>query len=349
MTPGSGGLYIDHAQGRTGEPLSIGGYTPLDKTYSYNPTPPSLTPDQQKFIIGVQANLWTEYIPTEAKVEYMFYPRLLALSEVAWSPLANKNFKDFSEVRLPTHLAFLDKNNYDYRVPEAIGAQDTIMFGSEMNVQLKPSVAGAKVFYTIDGYTPRETDIEYHIPMKYDVPQDQYREVQSIVITPSGKRGPVSHAMMYNRAPLAPVAFQGTAMGLKYQLFQGTFNNTDQFKDAAVVDSGVARNFNTSVLKKNNPAFGVIYSGFIRIDADGLYQFSTKSDDGSVLTIDDQVIVNNDGKHPLVEQGGAVALQKGYHKFTLKYFDAGQVCALRVYMSMPGKPKGELTYDYLYN
>lgn len=349
MTPGSGGLYLDHAQGRTGEPLSIGGYTPLDKTYSYNPTPASLTPDQQKFIIGVQANLWTEYIPTEAKAEYMYYPRVLALSEVAWSQLANKNFKDFSEVRLPVHLAFLDKNNYDYRVPEAIGAQDTIMFGSEMNVQLKPSVAGAKVYYTIDGYTPRETDIEYHIPMKYDVPPDQYREVQSIVITPSGKRGVVSHSVMYNRAPLAPVAFQGTGMGLKYQLFQGTFNNTDQFKDAAVVDSGVVRNFNTSVLKKNNPAFGVIYSGFIRIDADGLYQFSTKSDDGSVLTIDDQVVVNNDGKHPLVEQGGAVALQKGYHKFTLKYFDAGQVCALRVYMSMPGKPKGELSPDYLYN
>lgn len=135
MTPGSGGLYLDHAQGRTGEPLSIGGYTPLDKTYSYNPTPASLTPDQQKFIIGVQANLWTEYIPTEAKAEYMYYPRVLALSEVAWSQLANKNFKDFSEVRLPVHLAFLDKNNYDYRVPEAIGAQDTIMFGSEMNVR----------------------------------------------------------------------------------------------------------------------------------------------------------------------------------------------------------------------
>ena len=127
------------------------------------------------------------------------------------------------------------------------------------------------------------------------------------------------------------------------------FTNTDQFKDAAVVDSGVVKSFNMSVLKKNNPLFGVIYSGFIRIDVDGLYQFSTKSDDGSVLTIDDQPVVNNDGKHPLVEQGGTVAFQKGYHKFTLKYFDAGQVCALRVYMSTPGKPKGELSPDSLYN
>jgi hexosaminidase len=350
MTPGNGGLYLDHAQSRIGEPLSIGGYTPLSATYSYNPTPAALTADQQKFVMGVQANLWTEYIATEPKVEYMLYPRLLALSEVAWTPLANKNFKNFSEVRLPAQLAFLDKNNYNYRVPSVIGTQqDTIMFGSSLNVALKSPVAGAKIYYTIDSYTPRETDIEYHNPITYDVPQDQYRDLQTIVITPSGKRSQVTHTVMYNKAPLAPVAYQGNAIGLKYQYMLGTFTSTNDLTKAAVIDSGIAKSFNLSALKKNNPGFGIIYNGFIRIDADGLYQFSTRSDDGSVLAIDDQPVVNNDGKHPIAEQGGAVALQKGYHKFTLKYFDAGAISALRVYMTTPGKPKGELSPDALYN
>jgi hexosaminidase len=349
MTPGSAGLYLDHSQGKTDEPLSIGGYFPLSKTYSYNPTPPALTPDQQKFIIGVQANLWTEYIATNNKAEYMLYPRLLALSEVAWSPLAKKNFKDFSEVRLPSQLAFMDKNNYDYHVPTAIGSQDTIMFGSQLKVDLKPSVTGAKIYYTIDGYNPRETDLEYHAPMTYNIPQDQYRELKTIVITPSGKRSPIRHTIMYNKAPLAPVAYQGNSTGLKYQLLQGTFDNTGEFKNAAVVDSGVVKSFSLAEMKRNNPAFGVIYTGYLRIDTDGVYMFSTKSDDGSVLTIDDQPIVNNDGKHPILEQGGAVALQKGYHKFTLKYFDIGSVRALKVYMTMPGKPKGELSPETMYN
>jgi hexosaminidase len=350
MTPGSGGLYIDHAQSRAGEPLSIGGYTPLSATYSYNPTPAALTPDQQKFIIGVQANLWTEYIPTELKVEYMMYPRVLALSEVAWSPLANKNFKDFSEVRLPGQLAHLDKNNYNYRVPLAINTpQDTIIFASSLDVTLKSPVAGAKIYYTIDGYTPRETDIEYTKPMTYNVPQDQYRELKTIVITPTGKRSQVTHTMVYNKGLLAPVAYEGNSQGLKYQFMQGNFDNTGDLSKAAVIDSGIAKSFNPAILKKNNPGFGVIYNGFIRIDADGLYQFSTRSDDGSVLVIDDQPIVNNDGKHPVAEQGGAVALQKGYHKFTLKYFDIGSVSALKVYMTVPGKPKGELSPDALYN
>jgi hexosaminidase len=349
MTPGTNGLYFDHAQARKDEPLSIGGYTPLCQTYSYNPTPASLTPDQQKYIMGVQANLWTEYIATETKADYMYFPRALALAEIAWSPLANKNFKDFSETRLPSHLAFLDKNGYDFRVPEAIGAQDTIIFGSQMKVQLKPSVAGAKVFYTIDGYTPRETDIEYHVPIAYDVPQNQYRDLETIVIAPSGKRSRVTHATVYNRAPLAAVAYQGNNPGLKYQLLQGTFDNTGQFKDAAVVDSGVAKSFNLADINKNRPSFGIIYNGYLRIDNDGVYLFSTKSDDGSVLCIDDQPVVNNDGKHPLMEQGGAVALQKGYHKFTLKYFDIGAVRGLKVYLTIPGKPKGELSPDSLYN
>ncbi|WP_426667956.1 family 20 glycosylhydrolase [Mucilaginibacter sp. McL0603] len=350
MTPGSGGLYLDHSQGKVNEPLSIGGYYPLQKTYSYNPTPDVLTPEQQKYVIGVQANLWSEYISTDAKAEYMLYPRLLALSEIAWTPLANKNFKDFSETRLPSRLAWLDKNNYDYHVPTAIGTlQDTIIFGSQLSVNLKPSVTGAKIFYTIDSYSPRETDLQYRMPITYDVPQDQYRDLQTIVITPSGKRSQVTHTIIYNKAPLAPVSYQGSATGLKFQLFQGSFANTGQFKDAAVVDSGVAKSFNPLLLKKNNPAFGVIYTGYIRIDADGLYQFSTRSDDGSVLAIDDQPIVNNDGKHPIAEQGGAIALQKGYHKFTLKYFDSGSISALRVYMTVPGKPKGELSPDSLYN
>ena len=350
MTPSSAALYLDHAQSRSGEPLGIGGYAPLSATYSYNPTPAALTPEQQKFILGVQANLWTEYIPTESKVEYMLYPRLLALSEVAWTPLTNKNFKDFSEVRLPVQLAYLDKNNCNYRVPLTINTpQDTIIFASSLNVALKSPVAGAKVYYTIDGYTPRETDIEYTKPMTYNVPQDQYRELKTIVITPTGKRSQMTHTTVYNKGLLAPVAYEGNSQGLKYQFMQGNFDNTNDLSKAAVIDSGIAKSFNPAVLKKNNPGFGVIYNGFIRIDADGLYQFSTRSDDGSVLVIDDQPIVNNDGKHPVAEQGGTVALQKGYHKFTLKYFDIGSVSALKVFMTVPGKPKGELSPDALYN
>jgi len=349
MTPGSGGLYIDHAQGKENEPLSIGGNEPLTKIYSYNPIPAELTSDQQKYIMGVQANLWTEYIPTENKVEYMILPRILALSEVAWTPLANKNYTDFADTRLPGHLAWFDKNNLDYRVPKAIGAKDTIMFGNQLNVKLKPSVEGAKVYYTIDGYNPRETDIEYTIPMAYNVPADQYRELKTIVITPSGKRSQITRAVMYNKTLLPAINGQNTNKGLKYKLYTGEFTSVSQLNNAAVIDSGVAVSFNTADIKKNIKGFGVIYTGLIRIDSDGVYGFSTASANGSALLIDDQPVVDNDGKHGVFDQGGAVPLQKGYHKITIKYFDAASNGSLKVFMTIPDKPKGEVTPDMMFN
>lgn len=350
MTPGSGGLYFDHAQGKlSDEPLSIGGNDPLSKPYNYNPTPAALTPGQQKHVIGVQANLWTEYIPTENKAEYMLLPRMLALSEIAWTPLANKNFDDFANTRLPLHLAKFDKDGFDYHVPIAIGAKDTVIFGPQLNVQLKPSVAGAVVYYTIDGYTPRETDMAYTMPVSYNVPPDQYRELETIVITPSGKRSTVTHTIMYNKQPLPPVNYTGTASGLNYRLFTGTFNSTADLDAAAAVDTGVVKSFSAGAIKKNVSAYGIIYTGFIRIDSNDVYGFSVQSDDGSQLLIDDIPVVNNDGKHGSLEQGGSVPLQKGFHRFTLKYFNVGTTGLLHVYLTIPGKPKGELSPDEMYN
>lgn len=349
MTPGSGGLYLDAAQGKlSDEPVGIGGYSPLKKTYNYNPTPASLTPDQQKHILGAQANLWTEYIATEAKADYMLLPRLLAVSELTWTPLANKNYNDFANVRLPYHLAWLDKNDFDYRVPPAIGAVDTIIFGSQLNAQLKPSVIGAKVFYTIDGYTPRETDLVYSTPLSYNVPSDQYRELETIVITPSGKRSVVTHTLMWNKAPFPPVNYKGNSSGLKYELYTGTFTGTADLDKSDAVDTGIVKSFNQASIKKNSLSYGVIYNGFIRIDNNGVYNFTTQSDDGSVLLIDDIPVVNNDGKHGSLEQGGSVPLQKGFHRFTLKYYNVGTSASLHVYLTIPGKPKGELSPDELY-
>ncbi|MBS7563771.1 family 20 glycosylhydrolase [Mucilaginibacter sp. Bleaf8] len=350
MTPSSSGLYFDHAQARSDlEPLSIGNFGPLQKTYNYNPASPALSPEQHKYILGAQANMWTEYIATEAKAEYMLLPRLMALSEVVWTPLANKNYTDFADVRLPRHLAWLDKNNINYRVPTAIGAKDTAYTAAQLTVNLKSPVEGAKIYYTIDGYTPRETDLVYTTPFTLNIPPDQYRELQTLVVTPSGKRSLVTRTVVTNRTPLPPVNYTGTATGVQYELVTGNFTDVGQLDAARVMDTGIVRTFNTSAFKKANRTFGITFNGYIKIDTDGKYLFSTQSDDGSVLYIDDQAVVNNDGKHSLYEQTGEVLLQKGFHTFTLKYFDAGAFSTLRVYMTIPGKPKGELSADSLYH
>ena len=95
MSPG-GYCYFDSYQDAPHtQPEAIGGYLPLKKVYSYDPIPETFTPEQAALMYGVQANLWAEYIPTPEHLEYMIYPRILALAEVAWSPVANKNYEEF--------------------------------------------------------------------------------------------------------------------------------------------------------------------------------------------------------------------------------------------------------------
>lgn len=114
MTPTSH-MYLDYYQSRSSaEPLSIGGYVPLQRVYSFEPVPTELEPSQAKHILGVQGNLWAEYIPNARHLMYMAYPRGCAVAELGWSPLEGKDFTDFAN-RLNRHLPRLGAMDVNYR------------------------------------------------------------------------------------------------------------------------------------------------------------------------------------------------------------------------------------------
>jgi hexosaminidase len=201
MTPATNGLYVDHAQSKSpDEPVSIGGFAPVSKIYAYDPIPSELTEDQKKYIEGVQANLWTEYVESTGKVEYQVLPRMLALSEIAWSPLSRKDYKNFSEERIPLHLARLDKKGTNFWVPTPIGQSDEQIDGEEATVDLKAPVLGSKVYYTLDGSRPSEVSNQVKTSLKITVPNGKKLELKTIVITSTGKRSVVTTTVLNNGA-----------------------------------------------------------------------------------------------------------------------------------------------------
>ena len=114
MTPGQY-VYFDHSQTHNDDSLTIGGYLPLEQVYGYEPVPAELTGDEAKYVLGAQANMWTEYMSNTSKVEYMLFPRLSALAEVLWSPKASRNYMDFQN-RLAVQYkryALWKANHYD--------------------------------------------------------------------------------------------------------------------------------------------------------------------------------------------------------------------------------------------
>ena len=123
MTPGAY-CYLDSYQDAAySQPEAIGGYLPLKKVYSYNPVPASLTAEQAKLVYGVQGNLWVEYIPTPEHVEYMIYPRILALAETAWSAPERKSWPDFHARALSAVADLQAKGYHPFDLKKEIGSR----------------------------------------------------------------------------------------------------------------------------------------------------------------------------------------------------------------------------------
>lgn len=165
MTPGSYCYFDSYQADPATQPEAIGGYLPLDKVYSYEPIPKELDAATAKHILGAQANIWTEYIPTSYHLEYMAYPRLLALSEVLWSDTLDKNLANFQQ-RLQSHYLLLQRLNVNYYRPSynvtihpdinAAQHRTVISFGSE---QYQPQIR-----YTLDSSMPNNQSPLYNGP-----------------------------------------------------------------------------------------------------------------------------------------------------------------------------------------
>ncbi|MBV1924532.1 MAG: beta-N-acetylhexosaminidase, partial [Flavobacteriaceae bacterium] len=152
MTPTSH-AYFDYYQSDSAEePLAIGGLLPLKKVYSFNPIPKELTNEESAFILGAQGNVWTEYMKTEEQVEYMAFPRMLAMSEVVWSGPSSNIEADYSEFLLHlepflNRLKALDINhaNHLYELEGTV-----IKKGGKLYYQLKTPTTGKDIFYQIN-------------------------------------------------------------------------------------------------------------------------------------------------------------------------------------------------------
>ena len=196
-------LYFDYNQGEdpSKEPLSIGEYLPVKKVYDYEPIDPKLTPEQGKYILGAQANLWTEYIASPAHAEYMLLPRLAALAEVQWTAPEKKNYADFLK-RLGNLLNYYQKEGYHY-AKHVLGVTSVIQPAPKKDgIQVELLTVGdGKVYYTTDGTTPDATKTLYTQPIKLS------NEVllKAVAVHKDTISGVFSYQSLFNKATYKPI------------------------------------------------------------------------------------------------------------------------------------------------
>lgn len=164
MTPGNP-VYFDHYQGDpASEPVAIGGFNTLKKVYDYEPVPKELSEQQAKYVLGAQANLWTEYVPTTQHAEYMVLPRMLALAEVVWSTKENKNWNSFNE-RIQSHFTALEQKGWNYSKGNFKPAIAPESQNGQLFVSLSTEAYKGKVLYTIDNTDPNLQSKYYTEPI----------------------------------------------------------------------------------------------------------------------------------------------------------------------------------------
>lgn len=316
MTP-TDYCYLDYGQGDPAyELLNIGGYLPLEKVYQFDPMPKELTADEQKYILGGQANLWTEYIETGDKAEYMVFPRMLAIAESVWSTPENKNFADFKR-RLAGNLPLLDKQNVNYRIPEPDGLKNIVTDSEKTLFTLTP-MPGTKVFYTVDGSNPTENSTLYTKPIEITLADGQSVTVKTIVQIPTGRKSVVYTATIVRGGMREAVTLTDPKPGVTYSLVVPSA----QFAQDPPAKKGETRSILLTQFEKEidmKKSFGVAFEGYFKVPQDGVYELQIDSTWDASLVLDGKTVIDEAGTKDRSMKSIVAGLKAGYHKITLRY------------------------------
>jgi len=309
MTPGAY-CYFDHYQGDPkNEPLAIGGYTTVEKVYSFNPTPTELSVEEAQYILGAQANLWTEYIEDSSKVEYMIFPRIMALSEVLWGTSNASNFKNFQN-RMVQQFATLDRKGITYS--KALFEVTTKVRPSTTNtavvLELQSANEAKNIKYTTDNTTPTAKSTSYSGPIAINENQTikaAYFEKET------QKSALIEQSFFWNkvtgkRITLVNPPHENYNLGGAFTLIDGIVGNRSKFgRDwlgfsgndlNATIDLGTATNLHqVSVSVLSNEGSWIYYPNTIEIllSNDGKEFTSIKKLSSSdIKAVDGLVVVN---------------------------------------------------------
>ena len=282
-----------------GEPLAIGGLLPVEKVYAFEPIPGELPLAAHKHILGGQGNIWTEYIATLPKLRYMAYTRLMALSEVLWTPAERKAFLPFA-LRLHRHIGYWESKGmtlanhlFDIRTKTAIQPQG-------LAVTLQPLLSWGEIRYSLDGSSPSQSSPVYTQPLTLSTPTQLLAQT---FLQGQAKGRPISLDFQPH-AGLSAKVIAATAPSPTYQgggergLLNGVAGRSDRYLDGEWQGFTPGENFSVKLQWDKKVAVGRVRFQAFRDPASWIYPPSEA-----------EVWLSRDGK--TYEKAGAITLTTG--------------------------------------
>lgn len=285
------------------------------KVYNFDPIPEALKGKHEDKIIGVQANLWSEYIPSMARLDYMSMPRMMSMAEVGWSQ-KEKDEADFMG-RLDNIYPRLDIMDIGYRLPDLpdLPSYNTFVTTDTLRLE-KPNIID-EIHYTTDGSIPDMTSTVYEGPIVVTEPT-----IFTIVPFHDGRKGHVSTAEFKQQEYINAEEVKSKP-GIHLKYVKGNFRSTEEIENEEVLRTAVLETVKIPEFASDTD-FGLLFEGYLEVPKTGVYSFYLRTDDGSTLEIGNKLVVDgNANKKASDEVYRQVALRKGKHPFKLNYFQKG--------------------------
>jgi hexosaminidase len=290
MTPGET-VYLDHYQGDPNcEAVKIGGDLPLQKVYGYDPLPKAIAPDKANHVLGVQGNLWTEYLYTPDLVNYQLFPRVAAIAEIAWTRIENKHLNYFLS-RMNDQQVRWDIRHLNYYIPMPEGNSNFIEFTDHVILPFT-SNRPVKMVYTLDGKTPSTESTVYSQPLTID----KTTTVKIRSVLPQGKMSPIRTIRLTKTNIMTPVNVADAKLGLKmHYTTKGNFISARELPLWGFWKDTIVSNTNDffKLKRTEEPGGAAIYTGFIYVEKAASYVVHCVADQ---LILSDKLIINNCGR-----------------------------------------------------
>jgi hypothetical protein len=209
------------------------------------------------------------------------------------------------------------------------------IFYQTKKIEIEKIENDAQIYYTLDGSDPSEKSEIYHKPIEIA----ETTTLKAKYIWKSGYGSKVSEARFVRPEPRNVVLLEKIATGLEYDLYLGSWTDCPDFSTIESVESDTVAHFDIAPIQPREDAFGIQFQGYIKVPQEGLYTFYTASNDGSKFYIGDQLVVDNDGSHAVLEREGQIVLKAGYHPIHLLYFESAGSQDLQVSYSGPSIEK----------
>ena len=287
----------------------------MGKLLGYNPVPDDITPEQKALILGVQANVWAEWIPSIERLQYMITPRILALSEIAWTePSKIPSLSEFYSLILP-QIKRMDIMGINYRIPDLEGFYNVNTFVDETTLNLTCPLPNTEIRYTTDGTIPNKNSQLYEGPLTVtETTNFTFRTFR-----PNGSASDFVETKFMKMPYREAVDVESTSEGLKAVWYDYAGSECEKVDTAKKM--GEYEISTVSIPEGVSGNIGLVITGYIEVPTDDIYTFALLSDDGSIMKIGEDLVVDNDGAHSPKEIVSQVALKRGLHPIEIRYFD----------------------------